>query len=253
MADIEIPVLTTTVDKLVGWARRSAIWPVAFGLACCAIEMMAMAANRTYGFNIDAGEKAAEASLETLRGRVDELVLAGPQPPDAVAARLRVERRVDDRGAEAVPRQRVHLVLHERDERAHDEDRPRQDARRDLEGERLAGARRHDADAVAPRQHGADDTLLPGTEVRVSEDARQDLPGGCRVRGCRRPRHAVFRDPAMVRSASSAPSTCRSALNSLSITLRTTPSPSIQTSDEYCEAGIFMISTACSRRKSVRR
>ena len=40
MADIEIPVLTTTVDKLVGWARRSAIWPVAFGLACCAVEMM---------------------------------------------------------------------------------------------------------------------------------------------------------------------------------------------------------------------
>ena len=46
MADIEIPVLTTTVDKLVGWARRSAIWPVAFGLACCAIEMMATAGPR---------------------------------------------------------------------------------------------------------------------------------------------------------------------------------------------------------------
>ena len=46
MADIEIPVLTTTVDKMVRWARRSSIWPVTFGLACCAIEMMAMSAGR---------------------------------------------------------------------------------------------------------------------------------------------------------------------------------------------------------------
>ena len=43
---IEIPVLTTTVEKMVQWARRSSIWPVTFGLACCAIEMMAMSASR---------------------------------------------------------------------------------------------------------------------------------------------------------------------------------------------------------------
>ena len=42
MAEFEIPVLTTTVEKMVQWARRSSIWPVTFGLACCAIEMMAM-------------------------------------------------------------------------------------------------------------------------------------------------------------------------------------------------------------------
>src|SRR5512147_3274969 len=46
MPDIEIPVLTTTVDKVVQWARRSSIWPVTFGLACCAIEMMSMSASR---------------------------------------------------------------------------------------------------------------------------------------------------------------------------------------------------------------
>ena len=40
------PVLTTTVEKVVQWARRSSIWPVTFGLACCAIEMMAMSASR---------------------------------------------------------------------------------------------------------------------------------------------------------------------------------------------------------------
>ena len=47
MADLRnIPVLTTTVEKMVQWARRSSIWPVTFGLACCAIEMMAMSASR---------------------------------------------------------------------------------------------------------------------------------------------------------------------------------------------------------------
>src|ERR1700741_4666905 len=35
--EYEIPVLTTTLEKAVQWARRSAIWPVTFGLACCAI------------------------------------------------------------------------------------------------------------------------------------------------------------------------------------------------------------------------
>ena len=46
MPELEIPVLTTTVEKMVQWARRSSIWPVTFGLACCAIEMMAMSASR---------------------------------------------------------------------------------------------------------------------------------------------------------------------------------------------------------------
>jgi NADH-quinone oxidoreductase subunit B len=43
---LDIPVLTTTVDKVVKWARRSSIWPCTFGLACCAIEMMAMGTSR---------------------------------------------------------------------------------------------------------------------------------------------------------------------------------------------------------------
>lgn len=44
--DPELPFITTTVEKIVQWARRSAIWPAQFGLACCAIEMMATVASR---------------------------------------------------------------------------------------------------------------------------------------------------------------------------------------------------------------
>jgi NADH-quinone oxidoreductase subunit B len=35
-------VLTTSVDKFFNWARKSSLWPMQFGLACCAIEMMAV-------------------------------------------------------------------------------------------------------------------------------------------------------------------------------------------------------------------
>jgi NADH-quinone oxidoreductase subunit B len=33
-------VVITSVDKIINWGRRSSLWPVTFGLACCAIEMM---------------------------------------------------------------------------------------------------------------------------------------------------------------------------------------------------------------------
>jgi len=36
----------TTLDKIYNWGRRSSIWPMMFGLACCAIEMIATAASR---------------------------------------------------------------------------------------------------------------------------------------------------------------------------------------------------------------
>ena len=37
-------IITTSLDSLVNWARKSSIWPMTFGLACCAIEMMATGA-----------------------------------------------------------------------------------------------------------------------------------------------------------------------------------------------------------------
>jgi NADH-quinone oxidoreductase subunit B len=38
--------ILTTLDYAVNWVRKNSIWPMTFGLACCAIEMMAMGASR---------------------------------------------------------------------------------------------------------------------------------------------------------------------------------------------------------------
>ncbi len=40
------PFLLGTVEELINWARKNSLWPAQFGLACCAIEMMATAASR---------------------------------------------------------------------------------------------------------------------------------------------------------------------------------------------------------------
>src|SRR6202162_5328308 len=40
IADVLPEILTTQLDSLINWARKSSLWPATFGLACCAIEMM---------------------------------------------------------------------------------------------------------------------------------------------------------------------------------------------------------------------
>lgn len=39
-------IITTTLGSAINWARKNSMWPMTFGLACCAIEMMAMSASR---------------------------------------------------------------------------------------------------------------------------------------------------------------------------------------------------------------
>lgn len=39
-------ILTTTLSTMINWARKSSLWPMPFGLACCALEMMAVVAPR---------------------------------------------------------------------------------------------------------------------------------------------------------------------------------------------------------------
>jgi NADH-quinone oxidoreductase subunit B len=49
-ARFEENVVTTTIEEAINWARQGSIWPMTFGLACCAIEMMASGASR---FDLD--------------------------------------------------------------------------------------------------------------------------------------------------------------------------------------------------------
>ena len=44
--DIQNAVTVTTLDRLYNWGRRSSVWPLMFGLACCAIEMICAQASR---------------------------------------------------------------------------------------------------------------------------------------------------------------------------------------------------------------
>lgn len=44
--EIRQQVTVTTLDKVYNWGRRNSVWPMMFGLACCAIEMICTAASR---------------------------------------------------------------------------------------------------------------------------------------------------------------------------------------------------------------
>jgi NADH-quinone oxidoreductase subunit B len=42
----KLGIIATTMEHLYNWGRKSSIWPLQFGLACCAIEMIATACDR---------------------------------------------------------------------------------------------------------------------------------------------------------------------------------------------------------------
>jgi NADH-quinone oxidoreductase subunit B len=49
-AELRQQVTLTTLDRIYNWSRRNSVWPMMFGLACCAIEMICTAASR-YDFS----------------------------------------------------------------------------------------------------------------------------------------------------------------------------------------------------------
>src|SRR6187401_1257600 len=68
-------ILLTTVEKLVNWSRKSSLWPATFGLACCAIEMMATGAARydlaRFGMEVFRASPR-QADLMIVAGRVSQ-------------------------------------------------------------------------------------------------------------------------------------------------------------------------------------
>ncbi len=64
-------VMTTTLDRAINWARANSMFPATFGLACCAIEMMAIVASR-----VDSARIGSEAFRATPR-QADLMIISG--------------------------------------------------------------------------------------------------------------------------------------------------------------------------------
>jgi NADH-quinone oxidoreductase subunit B len=64
-------VITTTVEQAINWAKQSSIWPMTFGLACCAIEMMAAGAGR---FDLD---RFGAGAFRATPRQADLMIVAG--------------------------------------------------------------------------------------------------------------------------------------------------------------------------------
>jgi NADH-quinone oxidoreductase subunit B len=68
-------ILLTSVEKLVNWSRKASFWPATFGLACCAIEMMATGAARydlaRFGMEVFRASPR-QADLMIVAGRVSQ-------------------------------------------------------------------------------------------------------------------------------------------------------------------------------------
>src|ERR687893_2288191 len=77
IADALTEIITTRLDALVNWARKSSMWPATFGLACCAIEMMAVT---------DARHDLARFGAEVFR--------ASPRQADVMIVSGRVSRKM---------------------------------------------------------------------------------------------------------------------------------------------------------------
>src|SRR5512139_3589835 len=80
----------TTLDKIYNWGRRSSIWPMMFGLACCAIEMICTAASRY---------DLARFGMEVMRPsprQADLMIISGTVTKKMVATLVRLYNQMPE-------------------------------------------------------------------------------------------------------------------------------------------------------------
>jgi NADH-quinone oxidoreductase subunit B len=88
--DIQNAVAITTLDRLYNWGRRSSVWPLMFGLACCAIEMIAAQAAR-----YDMARFGMEVMRPTPR-QADLLLVSGTVTKKMVPAIIRLYNQMPE-------------------------------------------------------------------------------------------------------------------------------------------------------------
>ena len=88
--DIQNAVAITRLDRLYNWGRRSSVWPLMFGLACCAIEMIAAQASR-----YDMARFGMEVMRPTPR-QADMMLVSGTVTKKMVPAIIRLYNQMPE-------------------------------------------------------------------------------------------------------------------------------------------------------------
>ena len=117
------------------------------------------------------------AAAETLRCHVNEFVFTTLQGGDAVLLLAQRQRAVDHGGRDAAALQGIHLILHQRDQRADHDGHTFHHHRRKLVTQRLSTARGHDHQGVTPRQDVRHHGFLTIQEFAKAEVLPQSFAG----------------------------------------------------------------------------
>src|SRR5574338_879836 len=88
--DIQNAVTITTLDRLYNWGRRSSVWPLMFGLACCAIEMIVAQTAR-----YDMARFGMEVMRPTPR-QADVMIVSGTVTKNMVPAVIRLYNQMPE-------------------------------------------------------------------------------------------------------------------------------------------------------------
>jgi hypothetical protein len=151
------------------------------------------------------GDRRDEGGVAEALGRdVEQAQLAAREGGGAPLPVGALDVRVDAGGGDPPRAQRGDLVLHQRDQRREDEDRPLLRQRRQLVDERLAAAGRPDDERVAAREQVVDHGALPAAEGGEAEAFAQQLRQSVVHRGRYRASEAARAPARVARPASAA-------------------------------------------------